>query len=290
MNTLDQIVRTLGPPQVLRTIGNDFRVQAAVARWRHKGAFVNLSDADTYQLVFNVSGGQIVEVHSRENIVRHSIRAGSIAIVCPNTAESVTIIGQADTLQFFLTKELIESVTGGLKPAAPPQLAKCQPQLQAAAAQALVALDRNRGQNATTLDSIVASIACQLAQSDVPSAHSSQGGLSPGARRRVSALLDDQMSDAPHSRLSLGKLAATAGLSIHHFIKAFRQSEGETPYARAIARRIDNALTLLLRADTRVDRVADETGFSSPSHFVSAFRRHMGVTPGALRDAAQSRL
>jgi AraC family transcriptional regulator len=34
-----------------------------------------------------------------------------------------------------------------------------------------------------------------------------------------------------------------------------------------------------------VSEVADEVGFSTPSHFVATFRAAMGVTPGAVRDA-----
>jgi hypothetical protein len=41
-----------------------------------EGLFVDLSGADAYQLVFNISSGQVVEVRSREKIVRHSIEAG----------------------------------------------------------------------------------------------------------------------------------------------------------------------------------------------------------------------
>ncbi len=289
MNTLDQIVNALGPPQAFREIKipSSSRSQAAVARWRHQGAFINLSGSDDYQLVFNISGGQVVELYSEETIIRRSIRAGSVAIVYPNHPESVKIHGEADALHFFMTRELIESVTGGLKPATLPRLVSCEPQLQAAAAQALVALSQGERHSVIELDAIVVRIASQFAQPDVLPSNFSHGGLSPGARRRVCALINDQLGDASCSRLSLGELATAANLSVHHFIKAFRRSEGATPYARVTARRINKALTLLLRADARVDQIAEETGFSSPSHFVSTFRKRVGVTPGALRDAAQ---
>ena len=86
--------------------------------------------------------------------------------------------------------------------------------------------------------------------------------------------------------LALGELAQAAGLSVHHFVKAFHQTEARTPYAGVLARRVDLALALLLRPQARVDWIAGQTGFSSPALFVSAFRRCLGVTPGAQRDAA----
>ena len=50
---------------------------------------------------------------------------------------------------------------------------------------------------------------------------------------------------------------------------------------------MDLALDSLLQPAARVDWIAGQTGFSSPAHFVSAFRRRLGVTPpGALRNAA----
>ena len=52
----------LGPPQVLREIGSGQRIFTAVGRWRHGGACADLSGTDAVQLVFTVSGGQLVEL------------------------------------------------------------------------------------------------------------------------------------------------------------------------------------------------------------------------------------
>ena len=282
MDTLDRMKRALGPPQALRKIGSGRHLLAAVGRWRHSGGSVDLRGAETFQLVFNVSGGQLIELQWRERTLRNLVRAGSIGIVCPDNPRSVTVTGQADILQVFLTSELIETVTGSAVPLTQSLLAR-EPQLQAAAAQALVTLARDRPESAAELDMIVRTVACRLAQPVVVPATTLRGGLSPGARRRVYELCNSRLVP------TLGELAAAAGLSVHHFIRAFRRTEGETPYARVIAHRLDHALALLLRADARVDEIGELTGFSSPSHFVSAFRTRMGVTPGAFRDAARSR-
>jgi hypothetical protein len=57
MNTVEKLTSTLSRPQVLREVGSGDRLLAAIGRWRHKGACVDLSDTDIVQLVFNVSGG-----------------------------------------------------------------------------------------------------------------------------------------------------------------------------------------------------------------------------------------
>ena len=290
MDTVDRMIHALGPSQALREVGSGRRLLAAVGRWRHSGARVDLSGTQTFQLVFNVSGGQSVELQWRERSVCHLVRAGSIGIVSPGNPASVAVTGRADILQIFITSDLIETVTGSPAPSTPPQLTAREPELQAAAAQALVSLARDRSETAAELDMIVRTIACRFAQPVVVSSTIPQGGLSPAARRRVYALISERLYDCSRSPPTLGELAAAAGVSVYHFVRAFRRTEGDTPYARVIARRLDRSLSLLLRADARVDQVGEVAGFSSPSHFVSTFRKRMGVTPGALRDAAQFRI
>jgi AraC family transcriptional regulator len=63
--------------------------------------------------------------------------------------------------------------------------------------------------------------------------------------------------------------------------------KGQTPHAHILTRRIEISLELLLKDDAHVDTIADALGFSSPSHFIMSFRRRVGVTPGALRDASR---
>jgi AraC family transcriptional regulator len=82
-------------------------------------------------------------------------------------------------------------------------------------------------------------------------------------------------------------LADAASLSLHHFIKVCRQSEGLTPHALLIEKRIERAIEILLEGMATVDEVAIQVGFFSPSHFISTFRRWVGVTPAALRRAAR---
>ncbi len=288
MEILDRMVRALGPPQALHKVVSGNRTLAAVGRWRHRGACVDLSGAQTFQLVFNVSAAQFVELSWREQSFQGTVSAGSLGIVSPGNPAKVAVAGPADTLQIFLTSDLIKAVTGRPVPVTPPRLHAHEPQLQRAATQALVALGRGRGHGAAELDVLVRRIARRLAQPSAISPVDMRGGLSPGARRRVQALINERLHNHLLRMPTVGELAAAAGLSVHHFSRAFHRTEGETPYARVIACRLQHALALLLQADARVDQVGEETGFSSPSHFISAFKSCMGVTPGALRDAARS--
>lgn len=286
-DTLDRMVLALGPPQVLRKIRDRGHVLAAIGRWRHDGARLNANHMDAFRLVFNVSGGQVVEFQSREKSIRTSISEGSIGIVGPDNPVHVSVTGQADILQMILSPALLEAVTGNPEWVSPPQAQSRDKLFQAAAAQALVALAQQA--DAVQLNAIVRRVAGHLGKPAPPSPRLVQGGLSPGAKRRVDVLIDER-TQSSSKLISLGELASAAGLSVYHFTRAFRRTEGETPYARVISRRVDHALTLLLRTDARVDHISDMTGFSSASHFVCSFRAHMGVTPGALRNAVHAQL
>jgi hypothetical protein len=98
MNTVEKLKSQLGRPQVLREVGSGDRPLAAIGSWRHKGACVDLSDIDTFQLVFNVSGGQLVERRCGDRSVRSVARAGSIGVVSLGNPTSVVVTGRADTV------------------------------------------------------------------------------------------------------------------------------------------------------------------------------------------------
>jgi AraC-like DNA-binding protein len=104
-------------------------------------------------------------------------------------------------------------------------------------------------------------------------------GLSPGAKRRVLEYMDAHFDE----QLTLETLARVAGLSLHHFARAFRQSTGEPPHQYLLRRRIERATELLKQPELRLSEIALAVGFSDHSHFARHFRRLVGVTPGAAR-------
>ena len=289
MRLLNNLTSTIGAARRLRAFGRGDRL-AAVGRWGHGGARFDLTDIDTMQLIFNVSGGHLVEVQSGGHCVRNKIRAGSVATTSPGNPAIVTVTGAADILQISIAPGLIESITGQSASPTLPAFAACDARLQACAVQALVGLSRDQGDSRADFNRIVRRVSWLFAQPAAAPATpaAARGGLSTAARRRVHALIAQRLEAAPWTSPSLDELAATANLSVFHFVRAFRQSEGQPPHAHILARRVDKALNLLLQADMRVDEVGELTGFGSSAHFVSTFRKHMGVSPGTIRDAAHA--
>ncbi len=286
MRTVSQITSAVGQPRALRIIGSDAQSVAAIARWSHEGADIDLRGSDTYQVVFNLSGGQFIEFAAGDaEVVRREVRAGSVALNVPGQHTRINVSGHADTLHIMMTPRWIDAVSGGDAARGGAQLACREAELRAAAAQALVALEQPGKRNERELERIVRAIAQGFAAPAAFVKKRATGGLSPGARRRVWALVEARIGDSSRPSPKLRELASAAGLSLHHFAKAFRLTEGQTPHARLLGVRLEYALELLLRSNARVDAASHEAGFSSPAHFVSVFRRQLGVTPGALRDA-----
>src|SRR6202034_1234889 len=101
----------------------------------------------------------------------------------------------------------------------------------------------------------------------------SVGGLSS---RRLKFVLD-YIEDTLGQPMKLRDLAALAGISARHFERAFRQSTGSSPHAYVMERRLHMARDLLINEpELAIEQIALRLGFSSSSHFSSAFRRQSG--------------
>lgn len=97
------------------------------------------------------------------------------------------------------------------------------------------------------------------------------------------SMIVEYLNDSLDSEIKLDSLARLAGMSVGMFIKAFRRAFHTTPYQFLLDRRIDQAKTLLLTTSLSITEIAATVGFSTPSHFATAFGRRVGVTPRNYR-------
>jgi len=131
------------------------------------------------------------------------------------------------------------------------------------------------------VDALVKTIAIDLARylTDADR-HAVQtgGGLAPRHLRRVYSRMEE-----PGTAPSVDELAALCGLSRYHFMRAFKQSVGESPaaYARRIV--MKKARNLLASSDRPLGEIAAQLGYCSTSAFSAAFRRTCGRSPSAWR-------
>jgi AraC-like DNA-binding protein len=83
--------------------------------------------------------------------------------------------------------------------------------------------------------------------------------------------------------LSVGDLAAAAGLSRAHFSREFRRVFGDPPHVYLLTRRLERAAALLRTTDNSVADICLSVGLTSVGSFTTSFTRTYGVSPTAYR-------
>jgi AraC-like DNA-binding protein len=115
--------------------------------------------------------------------------------------------------------------------------------------------------------------------SRLPPAPQAQGGLSPGAMRRVREYVEVHLGES----VDLSMLAGVAGLSVHHFARQFKQSAGVTPHAYLTQKRVERARKMLVQTDLPLAEIAFTVGFFDQGHLARHFRHMLGTTPREFR-------
>jgi AraC-like DNA-binding protein len=92
-------------------------------------------------------------------------------------------------------------------------------------------------------------------------------------------LLMEQLAPAP----TLRKIARTVGLGEKALTRGFKTVYGETLFDFSLRCRMQHALTLLRDRHWSVDQASEAIGYSHPTSFATAFRRHFGMRPIDLK-------
>ena len=90
-------------------------------------------------------------------------------------------------------------------------------------------------------------------------------------------------------QIDIPALAAGAGYSREHFIRAFRAAYGETPGRYRTRRRVERACELLRSANLTVTEICHVVGFTSLGTFSARFAELTGMSPTAYRKQAAER-
>ena len=277
IQSLDEITDRLGAPAFLRWVEAPYGAAAAVVRFRHRGAVVDISASGNFRLIFHLSPSRIVHQGGEEPPLKNDMPTGSIVASFTHVPQRIRILSAADTLHLLFSPELAEACAGDTTRRLSP---RTYPALRAGAVQTLLAaaLDGTDIRMQQTIAGVAKTIVDNYGRERVAA-----GGLAPRTSRAIHELIEKHLRRG----VSVPELAEAAGLSVHHFIKSVRQSEGFTPHALLSQRRMERAIGLLLNRKQSVEEIALMVGFSSPSHFISTFRRLVGVTPSLLRRAAR---
>jgi AraC-like DNA-binding protein len=121
-----------------------------------------------------------------------------------------------------------------------------------------------------------------------------QGAVTVGGVADVNSLTAlrrarDRIDRCYADPLGIPGLAATAGYSREHFIRAFRDTYGETPGRYRTRRRVERACELLRSANLTVTEICCLVGFASLETLSTRFAEITGMSPSRYRAAAARR-
>ena len=139
-----------------------------------------------------------------------------------------------------------------------------------------------------TLDPMAAEEAVFSVVRDAAAAAAREAGMSghtqaSPATRDLAEAASRELAASWHERLTLDVLSVRLGASPFHLCHSYRAATGRTLHRQLTLLRLRASLEAVAERSCDLTQVALDHGFSSHSHFTSAFRREWGVTPSAWR-------
>jgi len=204
--------------------------------------------------------------------------------------------GSSEMLMLYLKKQLIEEVNkevfGRSRVNLAIRLGATDPLLEQLALAVLEALQRpSLGTTPAFVEILTHAFAARLlkahsvdAEQDAPTLACYENFRSNMAR--VQDFIDRSLGED----LSLEVIANQANISVCGLKRLFQRYHSTSPHQYLLERRIAKAARFLTETELPIAEVALETGFSSQSHFATAFKKKIGLSPKAYRDARGSRL
>lgn len=109
--------------------------------------------------------------------------------------------------------------------------------------------------------------------------------LTAGRQHDDKLIADAQVWAAEHygEQNPVSVMAGRSGLSERSFLRRFRRATGQSPVEYIQTLRVEEAKQMLETTDISIDEIAAEIGYSEPSSFRSAFRKHVGLPASAYR-------
>lgn len=106
------------------------------------------------------------------------------------------------------------------------------------------------------------------------------GCFTPKHRNKITDYLHDNLD----SSINLNDMASEMHLSEFHFLKKFKNTFNETPYAFLTKIRMDKAYELLVKTDNSILEIALKCGYKQHNQFSTKFKKFYGFSPRNLRE------
>jgi len=179
-------------------------------------------------------------------------------------------------LHIYFTQADLEAMGWNKVPDIEPVIFGRDPLLKSLAVPLVRHLDWDEPADALSIECVVTALLSRL--SGPPKGPAGAERFSPQARARIDQRLHSLESGPP----SLTELAAEAGMSPRHLSRLHKASTGQTLSERFRDIQMARA-TELLATRMPLAEIALACGFSSQSHFSTAYRKQFGQTPGQAR-------
>lgn len=262
----------------------------AIAHWKHGALHDVVEPMVDHVIMAYPAGAQRLERRSGKSVATGTARPGVVTIIPAGSSARWDIPGAINVVQLYLPQATLERVAREAPKLRSGNLLERTGHLDVIASRLLMSaadvLDGNEALDALFRHQLTDLLATRLlsAHADSPTVvRPATGGLSPTAlRRALERLRSDSDAD-----ISLGALAAEAGLSRFHFCRAFKASAGLSPHAWLRQHRLDQAMNLLRDTDASIALISAELGYASQTAFAAAFRRLSGETPTDWRRHAR---
>ncbi|MBA8862842.1 AraC family transcriptional regulator [Ochrobactrum anthropi] len=106
-----------------------------------------------------------------------------------------------------------------------------------------------------------------------------KGGLTPHTLKRLEEYMHANLSQ----KITIANLAEIAGLSPAHFMRAYRDTCGNTVNRRLTELRLKRAAQLISNTNYPLSLIAKECGFNSNSYMTWVMKQQWTITPSEMR-------
>ena len=261
--------------------------------FHHPARQVTIPASDDHCMVLNLGSLFFTNVYPGKRRFEGQVRSGEVAIVPAGSSWTCRSEGSdLEMLLLYLRPLFVRSAARELNLAhieidLTPQIGFKDSHISHVAMSLLHELNEANVVGRLYADSLATGLAIQLVRrySSLRDVHVGHGGMAPHKLRRAIALIDHHLSDEEEGRVALRVVASDVHMSYFHFSRAFKQSMGMTATNYIAERRIERAKKMLEETELPISEIALRSGFSSQSHFTTAFRRLAGAPPKAFRTA-----
>lgn len=234
-------------------------------------------------IVLVTAGACAIESHGGGRWHRASYRPGNLGMTAPGQQARLRWASEQphSTLHLHLPAQVVQAVAAELTPSSRAELPNLLSQTDPVIVPLMLALEGAARQGAPDLYAesaaqfLAAHLLARHARTPAPEHHRWRSH----ALQQADRFLREHLSEP----VSLGELARAVGLSPFQFLRAARAVWGETPLRRLTRLRMELAQDLLRQGLLPVSEIAFKCGYGNPSHFATAFRRQVGLTPGRYR-------